>query len=280
MTSLETSVASPAPTVSDFTLSFNCLDEIPLETRFAAARDAGFVEVGLSVRWMKQWLESNDLVHLDFLLAEHGLRVAELEAIRVMSEEQDPLEDIAAMLAEHLRPLRLQAVGPYSGSVADAARRAGRVADRFSTWNVDVVLEPLPFTNMQSPAEAAAIIQLADRPNLSMCMDVWHLYRCGLPLSHLNGLWPYISTIQFNDGTLLCQHPEDLREDCLRNRRIPGLGEFDLVGLVRARNQNRPDSTFSIEVIATELKAQDPFLTARQIAVGLDSVLQASRTEQ
>jgi sugar phosphate isomerase/epimerase len=280
VTSLETSVTNPAPTVSDFTLSFNCLDEIPLATRFAAARDAGFVDVGLSVRWMKQWLESNDLAYLDSLLAEYGLRVAELEAIRVMSEEQDPLEDMAALLAEHLRPSRLQAIGPYSGSVADAAHRAGRVADRFSTWNVDVVLEPLPFTNMQSPADAAAIIQLADRPNLSMCMDVWHLYRMELPLSHLDGLWPYISTIQFNDGTLLCQNPEDLREDCLRNRRIPGLGEFDLAGLIRARNENRPDSTFSIEVIATELKAQDPFLTAQQIAVGLDSVLQESRTDQ
>ncbi len=279
MTSLETRVTSPSPTVADFTLSFNCLDEIPLATRFTAARDAGFVDIGLSVRWMKLWLESNDLTHLDSLLDEYGLRVAELEAIRVMAEEQDPLEDAAAMLAEHLRPSRLQAVGPYAGSVADAARRAGRVADRFSAFGVDVVLEPLPFTNMQSPADAAAIIQQADRSNLSMCMDVWHLYRMGLPLSHLDDLWPYISTIQFNDGTIMCQHPEDLREDCLRNRRIPGLGEFDLVGLIRARNVNRPDTTFSIEVIATELKAQDPFLTAQQIATGLDSVLIASRID-
>ncbi len=278
MTSPVISVMSTSPTVADFTLSFNCLDEVPLETRFAAARDAGFVDVGLSVRWMKQWLESSELSYLDALLAEYGLRVAELEAIRVMKEEQDPLEDLAALLAEHLRPSRLQAVGPYGGSLDDAAQRAGRVADRFAAWDVDVVLEPLPFTNMATPADAAAIILRADRPNLSICMDVWHLYRMGLPLSHLDGLWPYISTVQFNDGTLTCQYPDDLREDCLRNRRIPGLGEFDLVGLIRERNAKRPDSTFSIEVISTELKAQDPFLTARQIALGLDTVLTASRT--
>jgi sugar phosphate isomerase/epimerase len=270
--------ADVSPAVSDFTFSFNCVGEVPLAERFAAARAAGFVEVGLSVRWMKLWLEDgHTLDELDTLIEAAGVRIGELEAIRVMREEPDPLEDTAALLAERLRPLRLQAIGPYDGSLDDAAARAGRVADRFAAWGLDVVLEPLPFTNMQTPADAAAIIQRADRPNLSMCMDVWHLYRMELPLSHLDGLWPYISTVQFNDGTVVCEHPEDLREDCLLNRRIPGQGEFDLVGLVRARNTHRPDSTFSIEVINTELREQDAALAARRIAEGLDSVLAASR---
>lgn len=279
MTSPVISSRSSAPVVSDFTFSFNCIPEVPMETRFEAARDAGFVDVGLSVRWMKQWLETHDLAELDHKLDQFGVRVAELEAIRVMGEETDPLEDLAALLAEHLRPDRLQAVGPFSGTQMQAALRAGRVADRFSQWDVEVVLEPLPFTNMKTPADAASIIRLADRPNLSMCLDIWHLYRNDLPLSHLDNLWPYISTLQINDGTLLCEFPEDLREDCLRNRKIPGLGEFDLVGLFTERNVHRADSTFSIEVISTELKAQDPSLTARQIAEGLDAVLKASRPD-
>jgi sugar phosphate isomerase/epimerase len=83
--------------------------------------------------------------------------------------------------------------------------------------------------------------------------------------------------VQFNDGTIECEYPDDLREDCLINRRVPGEGEFDLVGLIRARNAHRPDSTFSIEVINTTLKSQDPMLSARQIADGLDAVLAASR---
>lgn len=277
MTSPVTSSPSSASVVADFTFSFNCIPEVPMETRFEAARDAGFVDVGLSVRWMKEWLQTHNLDELDQKLEQFGVRVAELEAIRVMGEELDPLEDLAALLAEHLRPDRLQAVGPYGGTLTQAALRAGRVADRFAQWNVDVVLEPLPFTNMKTPADAASIIRLADRPNLSMCLDIWHLYRNDLPLSHLDDLWPYISTLQINDGTLVCEYPEDLREDCLRNRRIPGLGEFDLVGLFRERNANRSDTTFSIEVISTELKAQDPFLTARQIAEGLDAVLTAAR---
>lgn len=279
MTSPVVSSRITAPVVADFTFSFNCIAEVPMETRFEAARDAGFVDVGLSVRWMKQWLQTHDLAELDQKLDQFGVRVAELEAIRVMGEETDPLEDLAALLAEHLRPDRLQAVGPFSETETQAALRAGRVADRFAQWNVDVVLEPLPFTNMKTPADAASIIRLADRPNLSMCLDIWHLYRNDLPLSHLDDLWPYISTLQINDGTLVCEYPEDLREDCLRNRRIPGLGEFDLVGLFRERNAHRADSTFSIEVISTELKAQDPFLTARQIAEGLDSVLTAARPD-
>ena len=270
--------SSAGPAVSDFTFSFNCIGEVPLEERLAAAKAAGFTEVGISVRWTKGWLaEGHTLDEMAAAYADAELVCGELEAIRVMREEQDPLEDLAAEMAEILHPLRLQAVGPYDGTLDDAAERAGRVADRFAAFGVDVVLEPLPFTNMQTPADAAAIILRADRPNLSMCMDVWHLYRMGLPLAHLDGLWPYISTVQFNDGTIACEHPDDLREDCLLNRRIPGQGEFDLVGLIRARNAHRPDSTFSIEVINTALREQDAALSARQIAEGLAEVLDASR---
>lgn len=266
------------PEVADFTFSFNCIGDVPLAERFSAAQSAGFAEIGLSLRWMALWLEEgHDLSELDALIDSTGLTIGELEAVRVMGVEPDPREDLAAVLAERYRPRRLQSIGPYEGTLDDAVERVGRVADRFAPWGVDVVLEPLPFTNMQTPADAAAIILRADRPNLSMCMDVWHLYRMNLPLSHLDGLWPYISTVQFNDGTIECEYPQDLREDCLLNRRIPGEGEFDLVGLLHARNAHRPDSTFSIEVINTTLRDQDATVSAQQIAAGLDSVLTASR---
>lgn len=276
MTSRATEVA---PVVSDFCFAFNCLGEdVPMAERFAAAQAAGFTQVGLSLRWTAAWLDQgHDLGELDQILADTGMVINELEAVRMMTQEPDPREEFAAMMVERYRPARLQAVGPYDGTVDDAAARAARVADRFAEWGVEVVLEPLPFTNIQTPADAAEIIARAGRPNLSICMDVWHLYRMGLPLSHLDELWPVISTVQFNDGTVEAEFPDDLREDCLLNRRVPGAGEFDLVGLIRERNIHRPDSAFSLEVINTTLKSQDAALSARQIAEGLDRVLTASR---
>lgn len=274
-----TSPATDAPPVlSDFTFSFNCIADVPLDVRCRAAKEAGFAEIGLSLRWMQLWLdEGHTLDELDATLAEFDLRVGELEAVRILGQEPDPRMPLAIELAEHLRPTRLQAIGPYDGTLDDAVERAAHVADVFAQWGVEVVLEPLPFTNMRTPADAADIIRRANRPNLSMCMDIWHLYRNNLPLSHLDDLWPTISSVQFNDGTVDCQFPEDLREDCLLNRQVPGEGEFDLVGLIRARNDLRPDSTWSIEVINPVLKNQDPMLSARQIAEGLESVLAASR---
>ena len=267
--------------------------------------------MGISIRWLGLWLnEGHDLDEFESLLTDNGLRLTELEAVRVMQEEPDPKLELAAVLAERFRPARLQSVGPYAGGLDDAAARSGAVADQFAEWGVDVVLEPLPFTNMQTPADAAAIIERADRPNLSMCMDVWHLYRMGLSIDHLAGLWPYISTVQESldvhgrvasvpDGTLdrpsrwpvavhlhgavqrrhdvESQLPDDLREDCLLNRRVPGQGEFALTELVRQRNAHRPDSTFSIEVISSALQQQDSFTTAKQIAGGIEAVLAASR---
>lgn len=267
-----------APTLSDFTFSFNCLPEVPLEERFAAARAAGFTDVGISIRWLGLWLnDGHDLDEFESMLTDNGLRLTELEAVRVMQEAPDPKLELSVALAERFRPARLQSVAPYAGSLDDAAARSGAVADQFAEWGVDVVLEPLPFTNMQTPADAAAIIERADRPNLSMCMDVWHLYRMGLSLDHLDGLWQYISTVQFNDGTIESQLPDDLLQDCLVNRMVPGQGEFALTELVRQRNAHRPDSTFSIEVISSALQQQDSFTTARQIADGIEAVLAASR---
>jgi len=264
---------SAALTPADFTFSWNCLEDIPLRERFSVVSAAGFTDIGLSIRWMGDWLaQGNSLSEVDDLLAEFGLTVTEVEAARVMLAEEDPRVAVAAVLAEHFRPLRLQATGDFDGTIADAARRAGETADRFADFGTDVVLEALPFTNMTTTAIAAQICEIAQRPNLSLCMDVWHLYRNRLTIADLEPDWPWISTVQFNDGPIEQQEP-DLREDCLRNRLVPGEGEFDLTGLLRARDNYRPDTTFSIEVINTKLRAQDPALTAQQIADGVTAVV-------
>ena len=221
---------------------------------------------------MTEFLIDHSLTEVDDLLDEFGLVVTEIEAARVMLADPDPRLVVAATLAEHFRPQRLQATGDFDGTFEDAARYAGVVADQFAEFGTEIVLEPLPFTNMTTPADSVRIIELAGRKNISICMDVWHLYRNQLPLSVLDDAWPHISTLQFNDGTI-DQEESDLRDDCLHNRRILGEGEFDLIGLLRERDKRRPDTTLSIEVINTGLRAQDPALTARQIAQGISNVI-------
>jgi sugar phosphate isomerase/epimerase len=260
--------ASATLTPADFAFAFNCIGEVSLDERVAAAKAAGFVEIGLSCRWMRLWLQDHDISELDAILDSAGMRVGELEALRVLKAEPDPLEDVAALLAEHFRPRRLQVVGDYEGSLDDAATRLARVADRFGQWGLDVVLEPLQFTNVTTPGIGADIVARADRPNAGLCLDIWHVYRAGLDFTCLDGVWPYIFTLQMNDGTVVAEDP-NLYDDCLANRRILGDGEFDIVGLLRMRDVLKPDTTFSMEVISTDLRAQDAHLTAQQIADGL-----------
>ena len=124
-----------------------------------------------------------------------------------------------------LRPARLQSVGPVRRQPRRRRRRARARSPTGSPSGASTSSSSrCPSPTCRRPADAAAIIERADRPNLSMCMDVWHLYRMGLSLYHLDGLWPYISTVQFNDGTIVSEFPDDLREDCLLNRRVPGRG--------------------------------------------------------
>ena len=259
-------------TPADFCFSYNCLGDVDYDVRFAVAKAAGFRQIGINLRHMGVWLTEHSLSELDDLLAKHDLVVGEMEAVRLMLAEPDPREETAAIIAERYRPLRLQATGPYEGTLEEAAVRAGRVADRFAQWGVEVVLEPLPFTNLTTTAIAAQVCELAARPNLSICMDIWHLYRNGLTVADLEPDWKHITTVQFNDGPVIAENP-DLLQDCLDNRRMPDAGEFDLVGLLRARDLHRPDSTFSIEVINSAHAGMTPQAVAQGIADGITAVV-------
>lgn len=259
--------------------AFNCFGEASLAERVDAAHAAGFVEIGLSIRWMGLWLDQgHDLAELDALLDEYGMRVGELEALRVMQDQPAPLMPLARQLAERYHPARFQVIGDYDGTLEQAAARLAAVADEFAAWDVEVVLEPLPFTNIPTPAAAAQLIRMTGRTNVSMCLDIWHLYRAGLTLDHLDDLWDTISTLQLNDGTVIAENP-NLYDDCLANRRVLGQGEFDLVGLLQRQAEHRPDAMYSMEVISTGLRGQSPHLTATQIAEGINAIAERLRQE-
>jgi sugar phosphate isomerase/epimerase len=257
------------------TLSFHSLGEIDLESRAAAAAGSGFTLVGLSVRRTVAWLADHPLGELLDLLARHGLAVGQLEVICPLRAEPDPLEGPAIALARDLGCGSIQASAPCDVDAATAADRLAAFADRAADVGAGISLEFLPWTNLASVAMAADLVRRAARPGLGVCVDVWHLYRSGAAPVVLDGLWPWINALQLSDGPLQSALPADLHQDCIRNRLVPGAGEFDLVGLLAAARRHAPTCHLSLEVICDELRALAPPEAVARIAAGTRNVLAA-----
>ena len=106
------------------------------------------------------------------------------------------------------------------------------------------------------------LIERADRPNVGMCVDSWHVFR-GAGIESLADLTPeHVFSIQLNDGPI---QPvlDDYVQDCLHHRQVMGEGEFDLGALMAMLPAEAP---VSIEVPDDDLDLLDPGEVARRLA--------------
>jgi len=222
--------------------------------RCAAARAAGFDGIGLYVgeysRLRSEGRSDEDLLGI---LAEHEMRVIELEALRFFADEHT---DLFVHLVATFGAERIQTIAPFTGTVdrLAAARWLAALADRLAPFGASLAIEFLPFTDVPDVASAAEIIRLTARPNVGMCVDSWHVFR-GAGLASLADLDPaHVVNVQFNDGPL---DPvlDDYVQDCLHHREPPGEGEFDLRAFVAAMP---PGAPFSIEVPDDDLDGLTP----------------------
>jgi sugar phosphate isomerase/epimerase len=263
----------------DAVLSFHSLPPVAIEERVAAARSGGFDRIGLSCRRTRDWLAAgHDLGELRDLLAANGVAAAEMEALLVMADEPDPHETVAFEMADALGARYVQVIGPYTGSPADAVARFGAFCDRAGEHGVAVGLEFLPWTNIPDAATAARIVTRAGRPNGGVCVDLWHLHRSGWSLERLAPLWQAVRALQINDGPRAAEEP-DLLADCLRNRRLPGDGEFDVATAVAQARHRVADLRLSVEVIAERNRHRPAADVATELGRAVRQVLDGTTRE-
>ncbi len=222
--------------------------------RAAAAHDAGFDGFGMYVGdWSLQRTAGRSDDELLAILAEHGTRVAEIEALPIFGDAH--LDTFVHLVATY-RPDRIQTIPPFAGAVdrAAAGEWLAKVADRIAPFGCSLAIEFLPFTDVGDAAAAAELVDRAGRPNVGLCVDSWHEFR-GEGLLSLAGLDPaLVFSIQLNDGPL---DPvlDDYVQDCLHHREPPGDGEFDL----RAFMELLPsDAPVSVEVPDDDLDLRSP----------------------
>lgn len=255
-----------------------------IDARIAAASSAGFAAIGLYANaWGRERDGGRTVSDLSDTLDRHGITIAEVETVRgwwategPVHESNQRVETLAYELTDAIGVRYLQAIGPYECGLDQAIEGFAGLCDRAAEHGLLVGLEWLPYTNIATAADAAALVLGAGRANGGYCADIWHHVRGANDEPMLMALEPErIFAVQINDGTLK-PTLDDYKDDCLAYRLPPGQGEFDCVGFVRMLAEMGVVAPISVEVCSTDLWAAPVEIAATRAAEGMRDVLAAA----
>lgn len=131
---------------------------------------------------------------------------------RALDQEAALLTELAlAVGATNVQVLSgpVMANGPYRGPVGltqaelrlVTAAGLRRVADLGAAAGIRYYLEPLAWTPLGSLADAVAAVDLAERDNIGLVLDFWHLWQTGATPDQLARLDPrIIAGVDFSDS--------------------------------------------------------------------------------
>ena len=239
------------------------------DQRAHAASVSGFDGIGLFVGAYVAALRGGATDDsLRGVLESHDTHVIEIEALPMFN---DDVLDLVLAVGERFGVRRIQTVAPFVGDVdrAQAAAWLGNAADRAAAFGAALAIEFLPFTAIATASDAGELIERANRANLGMCVDSWHVFR-GAGLASLHDVVPeHVVSIQLNDGPL-APVLDDYVLDCLHHREVMGEAEFDLATLMSMLPANAP---LSIEVPDDDLDLLAPVEVAHRLIVATRRLL-------
>jgi sugar phosphate isomerase/epimerase len=270
----------------DLVLSHFSLERFhPFPDRLDAAAAAGFAGIGLFTGdYLRLREEGHTPADLQTMVDDHGLCVAEIEVARGWGAadpaERERIEPVLWEMADTFAPRALQAIGPRGGTVEEAVTGFGRLCDEAAAHDLAVALEFLPFTDITTLTDARTIVQGAARPNGGLCLDLWHLERGSDDRASVADLAAeLVITVQMSGGPAEPVDPgQDYKDDCLRNRRPPGSGDFDAVDFVRRLTELGVTGPWSVEVCDERAWGQPAASHVRNCADHLRAVLSAARS--
>lgn len=143
--------------------------------------------------------------------------------------------------------------------------RFAKLCRRAQPSGTEIVLEPMPWSNIADLDSARDLIEGANEPNGGLIIDIWHMARGGVSFDEIARLPAgMIKHAELNDadkeirGTLL--------EDSFNHRKFCGQGELDIQAFIQALNQQGYDGVYGIEIIS-EVQRQRPYREVARDAI-------------
>lgn len=171
-------------------------------------------------------------------LNDTGVKVADVEIVRITPdfapEKYAQFLDVAAQLgAKHIL------VAGNDPEQARLIQNFAQFCELSKQFGLSCDLEFMPWTNVKNLAQAEHIVHQSGQDNAAILIDALHFDRSGSTLEQVKALDPTrLNYVQLCDG-LAEYDPSDegLIQIARSNRLVPGQGELDLVGLIRALPQ-------------------------------------------
>lgn len=261
---------------------------LPLQDVIPAAAAAGFDCISVLARSHRRAVQRHGLTNGDLrsLLADHGLRVQEVEAAGDWLGRPPPaaepwleqVYDTSQMLdlASDLGARTVVATHFGAPAPPEAAAQAfAALCDRAASRGLRVALEFPAMATVADVRSAWEIVRLADRPNGGLLIDIWHHRRSAATDADLTAVpAAQVLSIQLGDGTRDPMGPpiEDVVHRCL-----PGEGDMGVARFLRTLDERGVRCPVGIEVLQREIVVDGPGPAAERLLAALRAVVDAAR---
>jgi sugar phosphate isomerase/epimerase len=233
--------------------------------RCEEAAKVGFRGVGIWHADLEHVLERRSLREMKDVFDAAGLEHLELEFL--MDWFLDPGDERRAASDAHRRLLfdAAAALGAHHikvGNIPGAECPLEQVTERFAELCADaadhhaakIVYEVMPFdVNVHSLDAALEVVEGAGAANGGIAIDTWHMAKLGIAPDDLKRIPPeHLSWVELSDGRR--EDMDDLVDETVNHRRLPGEGEFDVPTYVEACREHGYRGPWGVEVLSEELR--------------------------
>jgi len=155
---------------------------------------------------------------------------------------------------------------------SEFAKSLKALADIAAPFGVRLALEPVAFAPLKTLAQALEVIDAADRENIGLNIDTFHIWAGGTPWEEVARLDPrLIVVVHLSDAT---PRRADAWADADRGV-FPGEGIIPLQEGIAAIRDAGYDGVWAIEMISDYYWEWDPFVLAREAKTRAEALLGA-----
>lgn len=274
----------------DLVITGSTLGHPPFNALVEAAVAGGFSGVSIWPGQTYQAARAEGRADVDMraVLDHHGVVVEDVDALLVWTGPGGPGErDMAqreAELFEAGQALRAHYVnvafiGDEAISVEQGAEIFAGVFDRALERGLIAHLEFIPFMAVRDAATALQIVEAANRPAAGILIDTWHCFRGPTTDDDLRSIpGDRVLGVQVNDAP--SQPMDDLSEETMHHRLVPGEGDIDIVGFIRILDQIGSRAPLTVEVFSDALLAEhSPFDLAKRLGNAMRDIRARARDQ-
>ncbi|SEO87985.1 sugar phosphate isomerase/epimerase family protein [Acinetobacter sp. yr461] len=168
-------------------------------------------------------------------LDDTGVRIADVEIVRIASDFEPNKYLQFLSTAEQLGARHILVAG-NDPEQSRLIHHFAQFCELSKQFGLSCDLEFMPWTNVKNLAQAEYIVNQSGQENAAILIDALHFDRSDSTIQQVKALDPKrLNYVQLCDGFAEYDPSEEgLIQIARSNRLVPGQGEIDLVGLIRA----------------------------------------------